>query len=355
MIGKALALTAAIGVLFPIQEINAQPAGPRTVSAAATLSVLAGDVKRVPAGSSQPQPAADGMNLGAGDRIMTGPTATALVTFLDGSTLTIQPDSDVTVRKADVGGRKSTIGIKVTLGTVWARVVRLADPQSSFSLESNTATATVHDGLIGARQNPDESFACWTRAGELTVTHRDGRKLTTLSPGEMIVVKAEGLPHAFATNQSTLKISAPAGVLPLVLMADNARVAGFIAPGVEVNQVFGSMTGIAADGARVVEVPAGAPGPFTLVLEGQQDGPFKLTLAGFFKGSRVYQQELSGVIKKGERLTTTITQQLDQDTAADPKTARVQSGSAATLKPWPGPLPGKILLAPPEPPPAGGN
>ncbi len=351
MVGKALALALAMGVLLPLQEVQAQQAGPRTVTATATLSILTGDVKRVPSGNSQPQPAADGTNLGVGDRILTGPKTTALVTFLDGSTLTVQPESDVTVKKADVSGKKSNIGIKVNLGTVWARVVSLADPQSSFSLESNTATATVHDGLIGARQNPDDSFACWTRAGELTVTYKDGRKLTTLAPGEMIIVKAEGLPHTFATNQSTLQISASAGVLPLVLMADDARVAGFIAPGVEVNQVFGSMTGTAADGSRVVEVPAGAPGPFTLVLEGQQDGPFKINLVGLFKGSPVYQQELSGAIKKGERLTTEITQQLEPATAADPKTAKVQGGSAAPLKPLQGPLPGKILLAPAEPPP----
>lgn len=347
---RVMAVTLALGLALPLPELHAQQAGPRTVSATATLSILTGDVKRAPSGSSQPQPAADGMNLGVGDRVLTGPKATALVTFLDGSTLTVQPDSDVTVKKADVSGKHSTIGIKVNLGTVWARVVRLADPQSSFSLESNTATATVHDGLIGARQNPDDSFACWTRAGELTVTSKDGRKITTLAPGEMIVVKAEGLPHAFATNQSTLKISASAGVLPLVLMADNARVAGFIAPGVEVNQVFGSMTGVAADGARVVEVPAGAPGPFTLVLEGQQDGPFKVNLVGSFKGAPVYQQELSGAIKKGERLTAEITQQLAPDTAADPKTAKVQGGSAAPLKLLQGPLPGKILLAPAESP-----
>lgn len=78
----------------------AQAAEPTVVSTTATLSILAGTVKRVPAGSIRAQAAKNGMNLRIGDRVLSG--AKALVTFLDGSTLTVQPDSDVEVKRADV-------------------------------------------------------------------------------------------------------------------------------------------------------------------------------------------------------------------------------------------------------------
>jgi hypothetical protein len=360
VLGGALLL----GLFLPLQELRAQQAGPQPVSATATLSILAGTVQRVPAGSSQPHTAADGMDLSVGDRIMTGPKATALVTFLDGSTLTVQPDSDVTVRRADIGGKKSSIGVRVNLGTVWARVVRLADPQSSFSLESNTATATVHDGLIGGRQNPDGSFVCWSMAGALMTVKGspEDQSVLTLQPGQEAVVKPgmKPVPQSHPVSVSWVKITASAEVHPLVLMPDKVRVAGYVAPGIEVNQVLGSVTGAAMDRTHVVEVPAGVQGPFTLVLEGRQDGPFKVKLVGLvregqFKEKPAYHLELAGTIKKGERVSTEITQQMDPATVADPKTAKVRGGSVTPLKPLQGPLPGKVLLATAELTTTGGN
>lgn len=340
-----------LGLVVPVQQTQAQQSGPRATSPTATLTILAGTVHRVPAGGSQLQAAIDGMNLAVGDRIVTWPKSHALITFLDGSTVTVQPHSDVAVKKADVsGGKGSTIGIAINRGTVWARVVRVLDPKASFSLESNTATATVHDGLIGGQQNEDGSFVCWTRAGALTVKDPQGQTLLTLQPNEKTMVHAGQKPAAqpFAVNQSMLKITASANVLPLVEMPDKLHVTGFVAPVWEVNQVFGSFTGTTAEGKHIVEVPAGVPGPFLLVLQGLRDGPFKVTLVGSFKGDPIYQQELSGTLKKGERFRTEITQQMDDATASEPKTAKVKSGSVVPLSPWHGPLPGPIVLSPAE-------
>ena len=359
MLGPALVL-GVLGACLPAQPARAELAGPGKVSATATLTVQAGTVKHVPAGGGQPQAAQDGMTVSVGDRILTGPKALALVTFLDGSTVQVGPDSEVTIKRAEVGDKKSSITIRVNLGLVWARVVRLLDPQSSVSLEANTVVASVHDGLIGARQNPDGSFECWTQSGELTVTERfAGSPPRSLKPGQMIKFepgKSQPTPpHPFATNQSALKIVTSAGVLPLVVMTDQVRVAGFVAPGVEVNQVFGSITEAGTDGSHLIQVPAGATGPFTLVLEGLKDGPYSVRVSGLFKQKKddqvyqsVYQQEVSGTIRKGERLVSEITQQIDPATAGEPKTAKVQGGGATPFRSFTGPLPGKILLSPRE-------
>lgn len=338
------------GIGLPFASAAAQDGGPKKVSATATLSILAGLVRHVPVGGSRPQSATDGMRLAVGDHVLTGPKSNALVTFLDGSTLTVMPESDILIQRAEVGGKRSDIRIGITLGMVWARVARLADPDSRFSLESNTATATVHDGLIGAHQFPDGSFICWTRAGEMRVEGRQGQRSVTLMPGEKTTVKPDGtpVPEVFAANQSVIRITAPETVLPLVLMAEKTRVAGFVAPGLEVNQVFGSFTGLAADGARCVEVPAGVSGPFVLILEGRQEGPFTVAIDGLYQGKMVYRQELSGTIRKGERFRAEINQQIDPATTGEPKMARVLGGTVTLLQPYAGPLPGTILLSPTE-------
>jgi hypothetical protein len=359
LLGSSLVL-GVLGACLPAQPAAAEQAGPGKVSATATLTILAGDVKHVPSGSGRPQLATDGMTVGVGDRILTGPKTFAIVTFLDGSTLQVCPDSDVTLKRADLSDKKSSISIRINVGLVWARVVRLLDPQSSVSLEANTVVASVHDGLIGARQNPDGSFECWTQAGELTVTERfAGSPTRSLKPGQMIKFEPgkpqPTPPHPFATNQSAVKILTSAGVLPLVVMTDQVRVAGFVAPGVEVNQVFGSITAAETDGSHLVQVPAGAAGPFTIVLEGLTDGPYTVKVSGLFKQKKddqvyqsVYQQEVSGTIRKAERLVSEITQQIDPATAGEPKTAKLQGGSVAPFRSFTGPLPGKILLSPME-------
>ena len=342
-------------VLVPLMGA-AQPKGPGRVSATATLSVLvgpagaAGSVRRVPAAATVPEPAKDGMSLAVGDRVLTGSGATALITFLDGSTVTVQPGSDVTVAKADVGKTSSAISIRISLGTVWARAVRLADPGSRLSLETNTASATVHDGLIGGQQNADGSFVCWTQSPGMTVVDGGGREIMRVEPGQRVTLKPGEKPAAsrFRVNLSALRITVPPGVLPLVLMPDQARVAGFVAPGIEVNQVFGSKTSQAADGSRGVEVPAGLPGPYLLVLESEREGSEYVSWAALVEGVPVHQQTMVARLAKGGRLVTQITLTIDPETAKEPRTARVTGATAKPLAKFDGPLPGRILLAPQE-------
>lgn len=340
------------GAVIVIAALNvatfSQAAGPPVASAAATLNIVAGDVTVISPEGGPARAAKDGMNLAVGAHVVTGQKSTALVTFLDGSTLTIQPNSDATVKQADLGKKQSTVRITVNLGTVWARVARLVDAGSSFSLESNSATATVHDGLIGARQEADGTFTCWTRAGTLFLVDPSGRIISELKPGQMDSVKTgqPSNPHPFFSNDSALRVTTSPGGWPLILMADKARLAGFVSPRFEVNQVFGSFTGLTEQGGHIIEVPAGVAAPFTLIVEGHTSGPFEVTIAGLHKGAQVSQQRLSGTVKKGERLVTTIMPQLDDATAGDPKTAKMVGLTATPFQPMDGPLPGMLLLSP---------
>jgi hypothetical protein len=329
---------------------SSQASEPEVVSTTATLSILTGTVRHISTGSPQSHIATDGMDLQIGDRIVTSAEATALVTFLDGSTLTVQPDSEVEVTVAEVSEKDSRINIWIHLGTVWARVTQLLDRSSSFSLESHSATATVHDGLIGGQQNPDGSFICWTRAGDLEVKNSEGQLLVTLKPGEKMTLQDHQMvgPQPFAVHQSTLKITATPNVLPLLMMPDKARVVGFVAPGLEVNQVFGSRTGMEGFGTRTIEIPAGFPGPFTLIVEGKRNTSFTVRVEGFYKETQVYHQILTGTIFKGQRLISMITQELDPNTDNNPKTAQVVNGHTEVFRAFHGSLPGTILVSPLE-------
>jgi hypothetical protein len=337
--------------LWPVslaQRAEAQSEGPPTVSTAATLTVLGGRVEHA-SGAGAATPARSGANLAEGDRVSTGPDGRALITFLDGTTITVEPGTQVVVRQAAVGSaERSSIRILIAAGTVWARLARWLGGRATVTLESNAYAATAHDGLIGAQSRPDGSFVCWTRAGALELADARGRVEAVLSPGQKATATPNAAPvtEPFAVNQSALEVVATGPVAPLVLMPDRSRVAGFVTPGIEVNQVFGSLTAV-REGARSIEVPAGAPGAYLVILDGLDEGPFAVVVTGRFQGQAVYRREETGRIRRGERLAAEIGQRFAPD-AAEPRTARVVDGSLGPFRELGGARPGTVLLSPLE-------
>ena len=177
-----LAVLASIALLtVPAAAVGQER--PAVVSTAATLTVLSEPVGQVRAGADRPAAASSGADLAVGDRVVTGPDGRALITFLDGSTVTVEPASQVTVRQAEMPGRDaSRVGLLVTVGTVWARVAGWLGGRATLTIESNAYSATAHDGLIGAQQQASGPFVCWTRAGDLEVAAPAG-PVVRLRPG----------------------------------------------------------------------------------------------------------------------------------------------------------------------------
>ena len=311
---------------------------------AATLSVLAAPVERIPAGASVAEPGVNGMNLADGDRIKTGVGGIALITFLNGSTVTVMPGSEVTVKQT--GSERATSGMRLFIhaGRVWARVVQAAGSRSVLTLESNDYSATARDGLIGAERSA-EGFVCWTRRGLMTITNSVGQSEAVLMAGQRVWARKGWplSPEPFVAGASTLEIESSGPVVPLLRMPDGRVAAGFLAEDVEVNQVFGSLSASRGGQRWLVEVPGGAEGAYTLILTGAGSGPFTARVSARYAGFRIYRQELTGDIRPGEQLVTRINQRVKGD---DPRTARVVAGSVEGLRAWDGGEPAAVVAAP---------
>jgi hypothetical protein len=335
---KLTAMILAIVTLLILPGVALAEAG-----AAATLSVLAAPVERVAADTGASEPGADGMNLAEGDRIKTGSGGIALITFLNGSTVTVLPDSEVTVKQAQTGRGKGGIRILIQAGRVWARVVQMVGSRSNLTLESNEYAASAHDGLIGAEQGPG-GFVCWTRRGELRLADRSGFTDVVLLAGQRARARS-GLtvtPEPFLANASVLEVRSSGPVLPLVRVPDGGVAAGFLAGDVEVNQVFGSLT--EGGGTKwLVEVPGGHAGPYTLILTGRGSGAFKVNVSARYAGLTAYRQEIKGDIRQGEQFFTRITQDVK---GPDPRTARVLKARFEDLRAWEGAEPAVIVVSP---------
>ena len=314
----------------------------------ATLSVLAAPVERIASEAGAPEPGISGMNLVEGDRIRTGAGGGALITFLNGSTVTLASETEVTVKQAPTGRAKAA-GIRMLIhtGRVWARVVQAAGSRSTLTLESNDYTATAHDGLIGAEQAAG-TFACWTRRGALWLTDKSGQTDTVLVAGQRARARfgMPVTPEPFVPGSSMLEIRTTGPVVPLVRMPDGSRAAGFLTPDVEVNHVFGSLTEAKGGRRWLVEVPGGHEGPYTLILTGTDAGPFTAQISARYVGFSAYRQEIRGEARPGERLFTRITQTVK---GQDPRTARAVEASVDGLRAWDTSEPAAIVAYPTSP------
>jgi hypothetical protein len=309
----------------------------------ATLSVLAEPVERIAA--STPETGWSGMDLAEGDRIRTGEGGAALITFLNGTTVTVLPGSEVTVKQAPADPAKTTgIRMLIHVGRVWARVVEAAGRRSTLTLESNDYSATAHDGLIGA-EHVAGGFVCWTRRGSLWLSDRNGLVDTVLVAGQRARARlgAPVTPEPFIPHASMLEVRTTGPVVPLVRMPDGGLAAGFLSPDVEVNQVFGSLTEAKGSTRWLVEVPGGHEGPYTLILTGTGSGPYTLRVAGRYMGFPLYRQEIRGEARPGEREFTRILQTVK---GSDPKTGRATEARLDGLHAWDGGEPAAVVAGP---------
>jgi hypothetical protein len=337
-------------VLALVTTVSAQPQAMRPATSA-TLTILSGPVEHARAAGGSLARATSGSDLAAGDRVVTALSGRALITFLDGTTVIVEPGSDITVQEADAGGQEpSRVRILIRAGTVWARVAGWLGGRGTVTLQSNANSATARDGLIGAEARADGSFVSWTRAGDVELRDARGTLRTRLRAGEKGTLAYDGTEttEPFSVNASTLEVTVEGPAAPLLIMPDGVRAAGFVAPGVEVNQVFGSFTGM-RDGRRVIEVPAGLAGPYRLLLVATGDGDYTVSVVGRFKGTPVYWDDRRGRLREGEQRGGDIVQRFGEFERPEPRTARVVDGWLGRLKPAPGGIiPMTIVLSPGE-------
>lgn len=350
---KAVAFSSLVSVFLLVLPLvtpaAAQPA-PIRPATAATLTVLSEPVEHGRAAGGPLLRATSGSDLVEGDRVVTAPGGRALITFLDGTTVIVEPGSDVTVRDADAGGRgPSHVRILILSGTVWARVAGWLGGRGTITLQSNANSATARDGLIGAEARSDGSFVSWTRAGEVELRDAHGTLRARLRAGEKGTLGSDGTEttEPFSVNSSTLEVAATGPVLPLLVMPDGVRAAGFVAPGVEVNQVFGSFTE-ARGGRHLIEVPAGLAGPYRLMLTATGEGAYTVSVVGSFKGRPVYWEERRGRVRAGEQRRGEVGQRFGEFERPDPRSARVVDGWLGRLRPAPDGIPTTIVLSPAE-------
>ena len=117
--------------------------GNRALAAATTVTVLSGDVLVRHAASSFAS-ATDGEVLVAGDTIRTGDGARAILTYFEGSTVSVEPNSELTIETASASSDGSTIVLmQQNFGRTWHVVTKLITGNSKYEVKTPASTASV--------------------------------------------------------------------------------------------------------------------------------------------------------------------------------------------------------------------
>jgi hypothetical protein len=163
--------------------------GGLSIANAATLTVLHGQVDAQKAGADF-APAYDGDLLTGGDVVRANAEGNAVVTFFDGSTLTVQSGAQVKVASLTRAGDGSLqVSIEQTLGRTWASVQKLG-PGGKFEVKTPSSTAAVRGTAfetIVEVVNGVTTTTVKTTEGEVIVQAQAGGQ-TTVGAGQQVAV-----------------------------------------------------------------------------------------------------------------------------------------------------------------------
>lgn len=123
---------------FPIGWLRVQPAKARVIAVRGAVNWLASE-------ASPAQLVGEGLRLGIGSRLETGPGASATLEFADGSRMTVQDNSAVVFDELSSYGSTGMVDTRMRLqrGRASNRVIPAQGPASRYIIQTPSATSSV--------------------------------------------------------------------------------------------------------------------------------------------------------------------------------------------------------------------
>ena len=147
------------------------------------LSIAEGDVFVMKSGTNSWLEAQVGMTLESGDTIKAGDDSRAVITFFEGSTIELEAGTEISVSELStaIDTGSTTISLKQQIGKTISRVEKLADPASSYEVETPGAVAIARGTIMHVYVDLLEGTIVGCEAGNVTGTSQG--VTVQISPG----------------------------------------------------------------------------------------------------------------------------------------------------------------------------
>ncbi len=258
------------------------------------------------------------MILSIGTGIKTGPDSHALITFFEGSTSKLEPDTYLEIRQLENGGEQSTtIILKQWLGRTWNRVIKMADSGSRYEIETPSATAIVRGTL----------FTTDVKAsGATTISTTEGLVSVTAQGKEVFVSQDQQTEVEKGVNPSQ-PAAIPAPVSQIIITADRPAFGSIIDPtgsstgifptGEQFNQIRGSYSAIPSDGTQIITVAEPMTGEYIIALRSSDEGVRHFRIQGESEGKIVFSYTGTWNAKKESGQLIHLNLQIDNGLIVD--------------------------------------
>ena len=118
--------------------------GGRALGAATTVTIISGDIEVRHGATTTFVSATDGEILVAGDVIRSGEGSRAVLTYFEGSTVSIEPNTELVIETASSFTDGSTVVVmQQTFGRTWHVVTKLITGNSRYEVKTPASTASV--------------------------------------------------------------------------------------------------------------------------------------------------------------------------------------------------------------------
>ena len=303
---------------------------------AAVLTVISGDVQTRFGGSGFAS-ATDGAVLYVGSTVRTSSDARAVITLFEGSTIELEPASDITIEEATTRSSSTIVQLAQSVGRSWHVVTHLTTADSRYEVRTPAATASVRgtafevavdDGLSGS------STTVRTTEGRVATADAAGSSEVLVTADQITTVRANTAPEPPRSAPEAQRVVSVAVMSESSLVVDPlGRTNGFKdgkvfaqTPGARVHMQDGTIVVTlpnVPDGVFATTVAAGASATVSTTVTDRGEEPVTVSNAVEAGGARA----TSGVeLRKGSdkpqirSLTSDETQKLsDAKFSSKPK------------------------------------
>jgi hypothetical protein len=286
-------------------------AGPPAQAGSAILTVLAAGVEAQAPGAGTFSPVTADQVIAVGTRVRTTGEGRAVLTFQDGTTATLDPNTELSVDRIQPGDRQRgslLVGAGLGNGRLWVQVTGLIDIGSRFQVQAGDVTMEALAGVSGFRKDPDNTVACWAIAGESMKMDTPSGSLVLLAGQQATLAQGKDLSPAIPRRfgPGLLEVQSEGAMLARVVTPQNLTV-GFPLHDLVVNQVQDATTSLPTEAPHRVRIPGPGPGSYRLVLEPQAPERYRVQVKLSLEGEELSAVELSGAAQPGERLLADLT------------------------------------------------
>ena len=288
LIGVAVLLLAVIGLVVKERVSPPEPA----LAGASTLTVLSGDQVYL-----SEEKITGTVIIEEGDSVRTGNDSWALVTFEDGSTVELEPNTEISIKELT----DTAITVWQEVGRTWSGIKKLVGPLTDFELETPSAGAVVRGTLVETvvERIGDTIAACFE--GTIVVTAQGVTQIIEAFMQSLIEMgQAPEDPEPVPPPKNRLEVTIEGPAWALVVDWPQERSAGVLPPGVVVNQIpRATTTGAQAEPQfMVVPVPEEeGEKTYYVVLYGKDDGgKADVEVKGYVEGQNVFTETQDKVV-----------------------------------------------------------